>query len=117
MDNLIVNGDMAVDHLGQIEMVSGMKEIIQRAMIRLTVRQGNFSYDQQLGSGLYHLNLHKIDDFTLLSIVRDALAPIEEISVTGVEKSVDYENHILWLTIYLRVREQNAILEINQKLW
>lgn len=117
MDNLLANGDMVLNHCGDVQSVDGLKEIIQRVLIRLTVRKGNFPYDPQLGSELYHLDLHSTDDFTLLSIVREALAPIDEVVVTGVEKSVDQKQQILFLSVYIKVKEKSAIVEFGQKLW
>lgn len=117
MDNLIVNGDMALDGNGDVQLVTGIQEVIQRAMIRLTVKQGAFAYDQTLGSRLHYLDIHQVDDYTLLSMVREALDDIDEITVSGVEKSVDKDHQILYLTIYLKISGQDAILEINNTMW
>lgn len=117
MDNLLANGDMVLNHCGDVQSVDGLKEIIQRVLIRLTVRKGNFPYDPDLGSGLYQLDLHTTDDFTLLSVVREALAPIGEVVVTGIEKTVDQAQQILFLAVYLKVKEQSAIVELGRKLW
>jgi hypothetical protein len=117
MDNLIVNGDMVLDSNGDVELITGVQELIQRAMIRLTMKQGAFVYDQSLGSTLHNLDIHQIEDNTLLSIVRDALSPIEEITVQGVEKSVDPSRQILYLTVYLNIDGRDAILELNNTMW
>ena len=86
-------------------------------MIRLTVKKGSFAYQNDLGSELYHLDLHQIDDFQLFSYVSEALKAIEEITVLKIEKRIDYQEHILYLVVYLKVSEEDAVLEINRSLW
>lgn len=117
MDHLIANGDMVMGHDGNPEMISGLQELIQRALIRLTVKKGDFVYDSTLGSGLAGLDLNRTDEFTLLALVRDALDGLAEVTVTGVERSVDRETQNLYLTVYLRVNGQDAVVELNQELW
>lgn len=117
MDNLIHNGDMVLDHLGGVQSVTGIQEVIQRVMIRLTMRQGAFVYDTALGSRLYQMDIHQTDEFTLLAVIRDALSDMQEVSVIGVEKNVDYEEQVLYLTVYIQVNGQDAILELNRKIW
>lgn len=117
MDFLLLDGDMAADYNGDMQSVKGLKEILQRAMIRLTVKKGSFAYQSDLGSELYHLDLYRIDDFLLFSYVSEALKEIQEITVMEVEKKIDYEEKVLYLTVYLKVSGEDAILEINRNLW
>lgn len=117
MDNLLIDGDMIPDFAGDVQKIRGYKEIIQRAMIRLTMKKGSFAYQPELGSRLHHLDIHKIDQFTLLSIVSEALADMEEITVLDVERTVNQSEKILYLTVYLQINGQNAMLEVKNKLW
>ena len=117
MDNMIANGDMVISAGGSPEMVSGLQELIQRAMIRLTVAKGSFPYDMELGSTITRLDLNQTDEFVLLAAVRDALSDLSEVTVSGVEKSVDRNTQTLYLTVYLNIRGREAMLELNQQLW
>ncbi len=117
MDNLIENGDMVMGRNGDPEMVSGLKELIQRVMIRLSVKRGSFPYDQELGSCLAQLDLSQTDEFTLLAAVREALSDLKEVTVSGIEKTVDRDEQILYLTVYLSVNGKEAIVELNDRIW
>ena len=55
MDTAISNGDFMLDSNGIPISIYGIQEILQRALIRLTVRKGSFIYDTNLGSDLYKL--------------------------------------------------------------
>ena len=94
MDNLIANGDMVMGRNGDPEMISGLKELIQRVMLRLSVKRGSFPYNQQLGSRLAQLD-----------------------TVSGIEKTLDRETQTLYLTVYLVVNGREAIVELNDQLW
>ena len=117
MDNLIANGDMVMGRNGDPEMISGLKELIQRVMLRLSVKRGGFPYNQQLGSRLAQLDLNQADEFTLLAAVREALSDLEEVTVSGIEKTLDRETQTLYLTVYLVVNGREAIVELNDRLW
>ena len=117
MDHLIADGDMVMGQDGSPEMISGLRELIQRALIRLTVKKGAFAYDTALGSELAGLDLNRADELTLLAMAREALAALPEVTVSGVERSLDRSAQTLYLTVYLRVNGQDAVVELNQELW
>lgn len=117
MDTLLQNGDVLSDCAGDLQAVHGVQEIIQRAMIRLRMKRGSFVYDPKLGSDLHRLDLHRLDQFTLLSVVQEALEGMEELTVTDVEKTVDWKEQVLYLTVYLNVSGQDAVLEVRDELW
>ena len=108
---------MVMGRNGDPEMISGLKELIQRVMLRLSVKRGGFPYNQQLGSRLAQLDLNQTDEFTLLAAVREALADLEEVTVSGIEKTLDRETQTLYLTVYLVVNGREAIVELNDQLW
>ncbi|WP_123811059.1 hypothetical protein [Hydrogenoanaerobacterium saccharovorans] len=95
-------------------LVSGTSELIQRAMIRLIVRRGSFAPDKSLGSELYLLNSSsnaRDMDTAGLNLVRQALLPIPQITVTNVNclRNAD----ILRLKIQLMVDDQTKNLEVD----
>lgn len=86
MDTLIASGDHAVDGRGLPVAVDGIRELVQRAMIRLAVKKGSFALDPGLGSELYRLGGERRDtrDRVALSYVQEALAPLKELRVEAV---------------------------------
>lgn len=86
MDTLILSGDHAVDGRGLPIAVTGIRELVQRAMIRLAVKKGSFAPDPGLGSELFRLGSKSGEtrDRVALSYVQEALAPIRELRVESV---------------------------------
>lgn len=86
MDTLLAGGDHHRDSRGLPLAITGEREIIQRALIRLTVRRGSFPQDPALGSELHRLRGAKTGTLAqlALSYVQDALAPMREVCVTRV---------------------------------
>lgn len=109
----IENGDLVLDSNGNLIEISGREEILQRAYFRLMAHYGEFELDPTFGSELYKMDLSSASEDMLFAYVLEVLMPIEEIEVTGVEKSIPDENGQIILTIYLRVLSENAILEIK----
>lgn len=116
MDVYLQDGDAVFDGAGDLVRVTGLQEIIARAIFRLKLKRGSFPYNMQLGSELHKLDLYKLDRITLLSVIRDALDGMGELEVVDVEKTVDYENKILYLTVYINVSGEQALLEIKNQL-
>ncbi len=108
----IANGDYAVDHLGRFITSSGVDEIIERALIRLKVKKGSFTYDNELGSELHLVDLNTADYDLLIAIISEALSPIQQIEVTGVERQANKDDKALTLTVYIRINNENAIIEL-----
>lgn len=117
MDTYLDNGDMQFDLLGDVKKIDGIKEIIQRINIRLKIKKGNFPYNTNLGNEIYNLDINNIDNIQLKSIIQDALEDIEEAQVIDVEKMIDYEQKILYLTVYLNITGETVLLEVKNKMW
>lgn len=85
MDTAILDGDFAKNSGGKIYFVNGMKETLQRCEILLKVRKGSFCYNRNLGSNLHLLQWHddRLQGNALL-LVKEALLPIPQVSVTSV---------------------------------
>lgn len=85
MDTLLENGDMKRGAHGMPELAGGARELVQRAMIRLSVRRGSFAPDSTLGSELYTLGALPARglDAAALNLVRQALLPLAGVTVTG----------------------------------
>ena len=50
IDTLLVNGEHFTDNRGIPIRISGERELIQRALLRLTIQKGSFTQDPALGS-------------------------------------------------------------------
>jgi hypothetical protein len=87
-------GDLLVSASNDIELVTGVAETQQRISLRLRVQKGSWLLDPsggELGSTLVSLTRTKIEQ-ALASIpllVREALAPMEDIRVEDVDASID----------------------------
>ncbi|HHY52636.1 MAG TPA: histidine kinase [Clostridiales bacterium] len=55
MDTLLENGTYALDERGLPIPITGLRALIQRLLIRLSVRKGSFLPDPNLGSELHRL--------------------------------------------------------------
>ncbi len=103
MDTALNNGDLFLDKTtGSFKTISGAAELLQRAMISLTVRKGSFYLDPSLGSELY--KLRRTPKASLESeaarLVREALLPLPEVTVNSLTCSV-IDRDKLWLTLEL----------------
>lgn len=116
MDNRLQNGDMLSDFAGDVQTVRGLEELVQAALLRLTMRKGSFPYQPTLGSTLYRLDAHKLDLQTLRSAVEDALQDLDDITVLDLTSSFDPDSRILSLTVSLQVRGQEAAVQWQQAL-
>jgi hypothetical protein len=84
MDTALANGDFCLDSNGRPKLVGGEKELLQRAMIRLTVPLGGFVYDAALGSQLHTLKTEDADFSTkAVAMAQEALRQLPELSVEG----------------------------------
>jgi hypothetical protein len=117
VDNLLKNGNMVSDFDGSVQTVSGVKELAQAAMIRLTVRRGSFPYNQSLGSGLFDLDVHAAGEEEILSVVEEALQDMDEVVVMGIEKKTDQEKRILYLQVNLRINGEEQSLGVMSPFW
>lgn len=92
--------------------VDGAMALVQRALIRLSVRRGSFAADPELGSALHTLGLVPPEqrDAMALSLARQALAPIQEVSAETAACVRDGE--ALRLTFGLRVSGEKRTVEV-----
>lgn len=115
MDTAIKDGDFLTDEKGLPVQISGAQELLQRAMFRLTVKQGSFLYDQRLGSRLYTLKGAYGSGETLsenaMQMVREALAPLPQITPLRVRASMTGTDR-LSLTVDLLADRQQTELEV-----
>ncbi|MEE0931360.1 MAG: hypothetical protein UIM53_10195 [Acutalibacteraceae bacterium] len=113
MDTAIKNGDFNVDETGKIYAISGMEETLQRCRILLETRQGEFCYNQKLGSNIHLL---KADDKNLqgnaLLLVKEALMPVTQVKVCSVHTTVEDDSSIL-LEITISAYNETAKLEVK----
>ena len=85
MDTAISNADFLLDGRGRPVVISGMQEILQRVLIRLTIQKGSFIYDPDLGSRLFTLKSTRGDiKQQAINLVREALSPMTEVTVEDV---------------------------------
>lgn len=88
MDTALQDGDFLRNSLGMPRTVDGLEELLQRAMIRMRVPKGAFSYDPELGSGLSGLDFSAADAAVYaLELTAAALAPMEGVTVESVSCS------------------------------
>lgn len=84
-----MNGDHALDGRGLPATLTGDAELIQRALIRLSVRRGSFAQDPQLGSELYRLRGARPAQLERLALAyaQEALEPMSGVAATAAEVS------------------------------
>ena len=105
MDTALENGDFAKNSSGKIYGINAMAETLQRCRILLTVRQGSFVYNPQLG---HRLHLLRADDERLqgnaLVLVQEALYSVPQVTV---------ENNVIKLVVNISAYNQTETLEVN----
>ena len=106
MDTAVSNGNFICDSRKHLVELNGYDEILQRVLIRLGVKKGSFVYDKKLGSRLYTL---KATDGNIaqraLSLVREALIDIGEVTVDNVYTTLSNDKEHLELNIILSVND------------
>ena len=114
MDTAISNGDFICDSKGVPVELTGYDELLQRVLIRLTVKKGSFIYDTSLGSRLYTL---KASDGNIkeraLSLVREALIDISEVVVEDVLTTLTNDGENLELNVILSVNNEEKDVVIT----
>lgn len=113
MDTRLLNGDMARDARGLPHLIDGPQELLQRAIIRLTVRRGSFAPDPELGSLLHTLRSSPTQDLDAAAgnLVRQALLPLHGVEATGVRclRAGD----ALSLQIDLKIGQQSSTVGVT----
>lgn len=117
MDVLLQNGDLCPDRTGSPVMVSGARELMQRAVIRLAVRRGALPYAPQLGSRLHTLGggcgSKEALDSRATALVREALAELLPVSVRGADCRWDAETARLFVRVSLEIEHERHTLEVT----
>jgi phage gp46-like protein len=119
LDTLLANGDHACNSRGVPIKLTGDRELIQRALLRLCVRKGSFEQDPALGSELYKLAQARIRNGVdmerlALSYAQEALLPMPQVTVTAV--SFSKGGSTPELTVKLRINENQYALEVGYGL-
>lgn len=115
MDTAVSNGDFLCNSKGTPINLGGYEELLQRVLIRLTVKKGSFVYDKSLGSRLYTL---KATDGNIkeraLALVREALIENPEVAVNDVKIALTNDKESLELTVILVVNntEKEVVMTI-----
>ncbi len=115
LDTAISSGDFICDSKGYLIELSGYDELLQRILIRLTIKQGSFVYDTSLGSRLYTLKPTDINiKNRALSMIREALADVTEVIVDDVYTALTNEGENLELTVMLSINdtEKDVVITI-----
>lgn len=79
MDAKIENKDICTDSTGEYVMIEGIDEVIQRAVISLTVPKGSFVYDKSLGSDFIDFKADDIKQAEM--IINESLANMGNVYV------------------------------------
>lgn len=114
MDTAISDGDFMLDSNGIPISIYGIQEILQRALIRLTVRKGSFIYDTNLGSDLYKIKKTASTNIKsrALSMVKEALKPMSNVLVDDVSTEFINSSENLKLNVVLRVNNNKKEMEV-----
>jgi len=86
VDTLLRGGTHGVDGRGIPVAIGGVREVLQQAMIRLTVQKGRFRLDPGLGSELYKLAGHgeATRNRMAAAYVQEALSDLRGVQVEDV---------------------------------
>ena len=106
------DGDYCFDTRGFLMETEGAEEIMEQAMIRLRARKGSYPLNPELGSELYRLDLNLADEAEIEAAVAEALAPMAEVELTGIEKGNGGDGRLI-LTVYLRIKGEDTLLELE----
>jgi len=117
MDTMLANGDHAVDGRGIPISVTGTREIIQRALIRLGTKKGTFKYDLEFGSELFKLSRYSSGerDRVAMSFVKEALAPVRGFQVEAVSCTLR-EGDIMEINIDAVINGESYSLEVSERI-
>lgn len=114
MDTLLVGGDHFLDGRGLPVTLSGSAELIQRALLRLSIKRGSFVLDPTLGSELHRLRgtQTEVMERLALSYAQEALATMPGVSVSRVAIDRSGRDSINMM-VYLTYNEQTYSLEVS----
>lgn len=97
MDAKLKDKDICTDSTGEYVMIDGIEEIIQRAVISLTVPKGSFIYDKSLGSDYSDFRVNDIKQAEM--IINESLVNIGNIYIKVKNISSDGNKIIMSITV------------------
>lgn len=113
MDTILSNGDFALNGSGKPYLADGIKEIIQRCFIVLSVKKNSFIYNRELGCDLYTIDR---DDKRLKStaelLVKEALLCVPQAEVKSVDAFKDSDN-LIHITVKISCCGQIQTFEVT----
>lgn len=113
MDTALKDGDFYLGTTGKPIAISGIKELLQRVLIRLTVKKGSFIYDKDLGSDLYTLkNTNKDIKNQAIIMIKEALADMRKIEVEDISIKFTDSSENLKLNVLLSINNNKEEVEI-----
>lgn len=114
MDTAINNGDFLLDSRNLPFTISGVEEILQRALMRLTIKKGSFIYDPNIGSKLYTLKASSGNiQAKALCLVREALSDMTQVIVDNVSVNLTNNGENLDLNVYLSIQDRKREVAIT----
>lgn len=116
MDTLLYNGQHQYNNQGSPVMVGGVQELMQRAMIRLIVPRGSFPDDPGFGSRLRSIpaaGSAALRNSQALAFVREALLPIREIAVQGVQCAFQPDSQRMHIRLLLTTAGESSKVEVR----
>lgn len=114
MDTQIKDGDFVLDGRGRPVVVTGLKEILQQIMIRLTVKKGSFVYNPNLGSDLYKLYQYSSDlESQAFLMVHEAISDMEDVFLENVTITQDDNDSITNLNVTVSINSNKEELEVS----
>lgn len=117
MDTMLRGGDHVVGTQGVLLSVTGQEELLQRAMLRLSIPRGSFPLDPLLGSEFFRLGqlTPPARNRAALSYAKEALASLPQVEVRAVDCQQPAPE-TLALTLSLVLNQQTTQVEVTQSL-
>lgn len=111
---MLIGGDHSTDSRRIPIKITGERELIQRALLRLCIRKGSFAEDPELGSDLHKLQGVYGENTGRLaqSYVQEALLPMTGLSVSSVRVEREKPD-IMRLYINLIIAAETYRLEVD----
>lgn len=114
MDTQIKDGDFVLDGRGRPVVVTGLKEILQQIMIRLTVKKGSFVYNPNLGSDLYKLYQYSSElESRAFLMVHEAISDMEDVFLENVTITQDDNDSLTNLKVTVSINSNKEELEVS----
>ncbi|MCL2056720.1 MAG: histidine kinase [Oscillospiraceae bacterium] len=114
MDTLLRAGEHATDGRGIPITIDGSRELLQQAMIRLTVPKGRFRLDPGLGSELYKLSgcASAMRGRVAAAYVQEALLPLSGVRAEDVSCNTPAPD-VLTVAVTLSVDGERYTAEVR----